>query len=272
MWDQGRMCASRRGKWITLSPRRPALNTKPDCTPTHTRTHLVQGVVQLLHRHVGARQVHHGLDADVALHARRDLQGQVRRGAARAPGDVAEQGLQGGHAVLALDEVGHALAMGEGRQVGAARVRQRTGAPMRFFFCARACPPTKTTRAAACGSTGDLPISPPPPRHGQVVWLFRRQDACALGVGGRAHALAPSARTLHVSQSPARSTDFARSPALAPHLLRAGREVLEREKGLAIGHGGLHLFDDFHGCVRGGVCVEEGEGRFFGCVIWARLL
>ena len=64
-----------------------------------------QRVLDHVHLHVGARQVHHGLNAHLVLHAARHVERQLRRRAARAPGDVAEQKAGARHAVHALEAV-----------------------------------------------------------------------------------------------------------------------------------------------------------------------
>ena len=50
----------------------------------------LERVVDLLHRHVGAGQMHHRLHADRVLHPRGDLEGEIGGGSSGAPGDVAE--------------------------------------------------------------------------------------------------------------------------------------------------------------------------------------
>jgi hypothetical protein len=68
-----------------------------------------ESVVDLVNRHVGAGEVHHGLDADDVLHPVGDVEGEIGGGATGAPGDVAECGssiaylVQLLHALLLLD-------------------------------------------------------------------------------------------------------------------------------------------------------------------------
>lgn len=68
-----------------------------------------EGVVDLLDGHVGAGEVHHGLDADHVLHPVRDVQGEVGGGPAGAPGDVAEGRVVDDHPVHPLEKVVHAV-------------------------------------------------------------------------------------------------------------------------------------------------------------------
>jgi hypothetical protein len=79
----------------------------------------LQRLVDLVRGHVSARQVHHRLHADEVLHFCRDVEGDVGRGPARAPRDVAEGGPPRGHAVEALQEVVDALLGTGGKELKA---------------------------------------------------------------------------------------------------------------------------------------------------------
>lgn len=64
-----------------------------------------EGVVDLLDGHVGAGEVHHGLDADHVLHAVGYLQRQIGGGSAGAPRDVAERRVVRHHPLQSVEQV-----------------------------------------------------------------------------------------------------------------------------------------------------------------------
>lgn len=66
-----------------------------------------EGVVDLVDGHVGAGEVHHGLDAEDVLHPVGDLEGEIGGGSAGAPGDVAEGGVVRRHALHPIEQVVH---------------------------------------------------------------------------------------------------------------------------------------------------------------------
>jgi hypothetical protein len=68
-----------------------------------------EGVIDLVDGHVGAGEVHHGLDADDVLHPVGDVEGEIGGGATGAPSDVAECGVVSHHAVHPLEEVVHSI-------------------------------------------------------------------------------------------------------------------------------------------------------------------
>lgn len=95
----------------------PALSPIP---PTRTTTQcqnisnprllrLGQGVRDLLSGHVGARQVHVGQQAKPSPRLNRQLQRQLRRGAARAPGEIHKERVVGCHLAQFLVQLLHAL-------------------------------------------------------------------------------------------------------------------------------------------------------------------
>jgi hypothetical protein len=79
----------------------------------------LEGLVDLVRGHVGAREVHHRLDADEVLHLGGQVERHVGRRAARAPRDVAKGRAAGGHAVEALEEVVDALLGARGEELEA---------------------------------------------------------------------------------------------------------------------------------------------------------
>ena len=79
------------------------------------RSDRLQRVVNLLHRHVGAREMHHRLHADRVLHPRRDLEGEIRGGSSCSPGDVAEAGPVRDQTIHPLEEILDAV-FGLGRE------------------------------------------------------------------------------------------------------------------------------------------------------------
>lgn len=66
---------------------------------------LVEGVVDLLDRHVGAREVHVGHQPVLLLGPRGELQGEVGGAAPCAPREVDEQGPRGFHAAEPVHQV-----------------------------------------------------------------------------------------------------------------------------------------------------------------------
>mmetsp|Transcript_11936 Transcript_11936/g.35190 ORF Transcript_11936/g.35190 Transcript_11936/m.35190 type:complete len:302 (-) Transcript_11936:110-1015(-) len=70
---------------------------------------LIQSRLQRVHGDVGACEVHHSVNTDLVLHLGRDVQGHTGGGAARTPGDVAEDWRMRHHALLALKQVLNAL-------------------------------------------------------------------------------------------------------------------------------------------------------------------
>lgn len=70
----------------------------------------LQGLLELLHGHVGARQMHLHVQVHIAVRVDADLLRQIARAATCAPGDIDEQGLVLRHAVNARVQVLHTYA------------------------------------------------------------------------------------------------------------------------------------------------------------------
>lgn len=69
----------------------------------------LEGVVDLVDRHVGAGEVHHALHADDVLHLVRNVQRQIRRRPTRTPRYVAERRVVGHHPLHPLQQVLHPI-------------------------------------------------------------------------------------------------------------------------------------------------------------------
>jgi hypothetical protein len=70
---------------------------------------LAEGVVDLGTRHVGAGEMHHGLQAAILLGGGANLQSLLRRAAAGTPRHINPLRLERGHAIESLEQVDHAL-------------------------------------------------------------------------------------------------------------------------------------------------------------------
>ena len=75
----------------------------------------VESMVDLLDRHVGTGEMHHGLDADGVLHLVGDLEGEIGGGATSSPCDVAEGGGVRHHPIHPVEEIIDSI-LGLGRE------------------------------------------------------------------------------------------------------------------------------------------------------------
>lgn len=69
----------------------------------------LKGVIDLLDRHIGAGEMHHGLDADHVLHLVGNVEGEIGGGATGAPCNVAEGRIMCHHAIHPLEQVVHTI-------------------------------------------------------------------------------------------------------------------------------------------------------------------
>lgn len=65
----------------------------------------LKSMVDLLNRHIGAGEMHHGLNTDHVLHLVGNVKGEIGGGATGAPSNVAEGRIMSHHAVHPLEEV-----------------------------------------------------------------------------------------------------------------------------------------------------------------------
>lgn len=72
-------------------------------------------MVDPVNRHIGAGEVHHGLDTDHILHSVDDIESEIGGGSTGAPGDVAESRVVSDHALHSFEEVIDAI-FGLGRE------------------------------------------------------------------------------------------------------------------------------------------------------------
>ena len=63
----------------------------------------LKSVVNLLNRHVGAGEMHHGLDADHVLHTVGDVDSEIGGGTLDSPSDVAERRVVSHHTLYPLE-------------------------------------------------------------------------------------------------------------------------------------------------------------------------
>ena len=69
----------------------------------------LKSVIDLLHRHVGTGEMHHGLDADHVLHPVGDVESEIGGGTTGSPSDVAECGVVSHHTLHPLEQVVHCI-------------------------------------------------------------------------------------------------------------------------------------------------------------------